>query len=179
MYQVYAIVGSDGYPPEWHAEIKHAVRAAADHRCLRCGHPYRTGAHGKGEWTPCDEHCRHGGPVRWSNGSSWQEYEGADETIAQFVEARWRILTVHHLDGDKANCMWWNLVALCQRCHLTIQGRVKLEREFIAEHSEWFKIYAAGWYAWKYEQRYVDRAEAEQRIDELLAYEQRTEPLFR
>jgi 5-methylcytosine-specific restriction endonuclease McrA len=31
-------------------------------------------------------------------------------------------LTVHHLDGDKANCAGWNLVALCQRCHLSIQA---------------------------------------------------------
>jgi 5-methylcytosine-specific restriction endonuclease McrA len=31
-------------------------------------------------------------------------------------------LTVHHLDGDKANCAPWNLVALCQRCHLSIQA---------------------------------------------------------
>jgi 5-methylcytosine-specific restriction endonuclease McrA len=30
-------------------------------------------------------------------------------------------LTVHHLDGDKANCTYENLVALCQRCHLHIQ----------------------------------------------------------
>ena len=28
------------------------------------------------------------------------------------------MLTVHHLDMDKANCAWWNLTALCQRCHL-------------------------------------------------------------
>jgi len=31
-------------------------------------------------------------------------------------------LTVHHLDGDKSNCAWRNLVALCQRCHLHIQA---------------------------------------------------------
>jgi len=34
-------------------------------------------------------------------------------------------LTVHHLDGDKANCDYSNLVALCQRCHLMIQARYK------------------------------------------------------
>ena len=28
------------------------------------------------------------------------------------------VLTVHHIDMVKANCRWWNLVALCQRCHL-------------------------------------------------------------
>lgn len=32
-------------------------------------------------------------------------------------------LTVHHLDGDKTNCAWPNLVALCQKCHLHIQAR--------------------------------------------------------
>lgn len=32
-------------------------------------------------------------------------------------------LTVHHLDMDKANCSDENLVALCQRCHLSIQAR--------------------------------------------------------
>jgi hypothetical protein len=31
-------------------------------------------------------------------------------------------LTVHHLDGDLANCAWENLVALCQRCHLRWQN---------------------------------------------------------
>ncbi len=31
-------------------------------------------------------------------------------------------LTVHHIDGDKDNADAGNLVALCQRCHLTIQG---------------------------------------------------------
>ena len=33
------------------------------------------------------------------------------------------VLTVHHLDGDKANCTYENLVALCQRCHLHWQHR--------------------------------------------------------
>jgi 5-methylcytosine-specific restriction endonuclease McrA len=32
-------------------------------------------------------------------------------------------LTVHHLDGNPANCAYENLVALCQRCHLHIQAR--------------------------------------------------------
>ena len=34
-----------------------------------------------------------------------------------------RVLTVHHLDGNKANCTRENLVALCQKCHLHIQGK--------------------------------------------------------
>jgi hypothetical protein len=63
--------GKDGYPPEWHETIKHAVREDAGHRCVRCLHPYVKGA---GEWSPCDAECRHGGPVRFvgrSTTSRW------------------------------------------------------------------------------------------------------------
>jgi hypothetical protein len=56
-------------------------------------------------------------------------------------------LTVHHLDLNRSNCVWWNLVALCQRCHLSIQQRVVLERPWLFEHSNWFKPYVAGYYA--------------------------------
>jgi len=54
------------------------------------------------------------------------------------------MLTVHHLDLNKSNCAWWNLAALCQKCHLHIQGKVLIERPWIFEHSEWFKPYVAG-----------------------------------
>jgi hypothetical protein len=87
------------------------------------------------------------------------------------VVARWRVLTVHHLDGDKANCRWWNLAALCQRCHLEIQSRVVMERVYPHEHSEWFKPHAAGYYAWVYLQEEVTREEALKRMDELLGLE--------
>lgn len=56
-------------------------------------------------------------------------------------------LTVHHLDGDPSNCEWWNIPPLCQRCHLSIQGRVNMKRIWIFEHSDWFKPYVAGYYA--------------------------------
>jgi hypothetical protein len=57
------------------------------------------------------------------------------------------MLTVHHLDLDKSNCSWWNLVALCQRCHLHIQGKVIMHQPFMFDHSDWFKPYVAGYYA--------------------------------
>src|SRR4051794_24994282 len=91
--------GPDGYPPEWHATIKHAVRDLAGHRCVRCGHPYRRGEHGRGEWSPCDNQCRHGGPIRVDG----QEVDGFYAVTGMVIEARWRILTVHHLDGNKAS----------------------------------------------------------------------------
>jgi len=34
------------------------------------------------------------------------------------------MLTVHHIDGDKANVEPYNLIALCQRCHLRAQGKL-------------------------------------------------------
>lgn len=150
--------GVDGYPAAWHEVIKHEVRALAGHRCVRCGHPYATGA---GEWSPCDERCTHADGVL---GEDWR-WNGTTQ------EARWRILTVHHLDGDKTNCRWWNLAALCQRDHLQIQGKVKMERVWPWEHSDWFKPYVAGFYAWSYLGEDLDRASVEARLDELLALE--------
>lgn len=82
-----------------------------------------------------------------------------------------RILTTHHFDGDKSNDQWWNLMALCQVCHLQIQGRVDPNIPYFLEHSEWAKPYVAGFYAWKYEGRAVSRDEAEERMDELLSHE--------
>jgi 5-methylcytosine-specific restriction endonuclease McrA len=58
-----------------------------------------------------------------------------------------RVLTVHHIDMDPSSCEWWNIVALCHACHLHVQGRVVIERPWIFEHSEWFKLFAAGYYA--------------------------------
>lgn len=80
-------------------------------------------------------------------------------------------LTVHHFDGNKSNNEWWNLMALCQRCHLKVQGRVNPEIVYFLEHSEWAKPYVAGFYAKKYECKLITRDEAMARLDELLAYE--------
>lgn len=91
------------------------------------------------------------------------EYPDNWDQIATYIknEAGWKcvrcehkhdtaagyMLTVHHLDGNKANCEWWNLPALCQRCHLRIQGKVKMSQEWMFGHSDWFKPYLAGYYA--------------------------------
>jgi 5-methylcytosine-specific restriction endonuclease McrA len=136
LYAPEECTGKDGYPPEWHATVKHAVREQADHRCIRCMHPYVKGAGGT---SPCDDRCDHEGPFQFL------EIDGL-----MVRHARWRILTVHHLDGVKGNLRWWNLVSLCQRCHLQIQGKVKMERVYPWPHSDWFQPYVAGYYAWTY-----------------------------
>lgn len=168
------------YAPDGKAK-RLAVRAEAGHRCIRCGHPFESGKHGKGEWSPCDERCDHGGEVRIAcrvdDLITFGEAEFIDVSAATFVkdgtsiQARWRILTVHHFDGDKANDAWWNTLALCQRCHLEIQSKVDPRIPFFFEHSDWLKPYVAGFYAKKYEGKDLTREEVMARLQELLAYE--------
>lgn len=169
------------YPPEW-KQISDATWAAAGHRCIRCLHPYKKGGHGNGEWSPCDARCTHGGPIRliYPNGHIVAIPENTTEDPAKLakegcpVYAQWRIGTVHHFDGNKSNCEWWNLLALCQRCHLTIQGKVDPQQPYMFEHSDWLKPYVAAFYAWKYEGRQVTRIDVTHRIgemDRLLALE--------
>lgn len=60
------------------------------------------------------------------------------------------VLTVHHLDGDKANSADWNLAALCQRCHLRIQARIKMGQLFFEDLlpvSPWFRPHLDGYMA--------------------------------
>ena len=100
-------------------ELHDRVRAEAGNRCVRCGHPNETVR----QRATCDAACTHP------------------------PDGKLRILTVHHLDGDKANNRWWNLLALCQSCHLTIQARVIPERPWLFDHSPWFVPYVCGFYA--------------------------------
>lgn len=175
-------IGLDGYPYAWKKiapdavitgdpsgkkiGIKDLIRHADGHRCLRCKHPFVVGE-SPGEWSPCDELCTHGEPIRVKN----EVVDGG--RIKIWREAQWRILTVHHLNGIKHDCRWWNLVSLCQRCHLVIQGKVYMDRPWVYEHSEWFKPYAAGYYAWRHLGEELNRAEVMARLEELLALEDR------
>lgn len=169
--------------------IKDYVREQAGHRCERCGHPYMKGNplnSPRSEWTPCDRQCAHKGPARIGHphGGHFDPFDLRDTDVLyegtcgelvelheETTEARWRILTVHHLNGVKHDCRWWNLAALCQRCHLAIQGRVVMERVWPWEHSDWFKPHAAGWYAAAYLGEELSREETMTRLDELLDLE--------
>lgn len=143
------------YAGNW-PEVATAVKADAGERCVRCGHPNgdtqrrRTAFDEPGEsavksLVPCDDRCSH-------------EQDG-----------KMRVLTVHHLDGDKANNRWWNLLALCQVCHLQVQAAVIPERPYMLPHTPWFRVYVAGFYAWYYGGVEVDRADAEANTDRYLA----------
>lgn len=161
------------YPANW-KEISDATCAAAGHRCIRCGHPYRKGEHGKGEWTPCGQFCNHAGPFGLVTDGvvSLIHYDVRfAKKECRTVYAQWRILTVHHFDGNKANCEWWNLLPLCQRCHLQIQTRVNPQQPYMFEHSDWLKPYVAGFYAWKYKGLGLTRSQIEFRLEQYLALE--------
>lgn len=187
--------GLPGDGPILNDPVKDIVRAEAGHRCIRCGHPF-VGGSTPGRWSPCDERCDHMGPVRYQdpnlyaqaigNGETWvvdndgwTEKSIALSTAGQLVfegytvEAEWRILTTHHLNGFKNDLRWWNLVSLDQRCHLEIQSKVNMRRPWLREHSEWFRPYVAGFYAWQFLGLNLTREETESRLDELLALEHR------
>lgn len=146
-------------------------------------------------WSPCDGQCTHQGPVRLREAATgdvmpWVEHDLTEhgQTAADArldddqqgpfvrydVEARYRILTVHHLlrgNDAKRNLRWWNLVSLCQRCHLRVQRQVDMHRVYPWPHTDWFRPYAAGWYAWAYLGEHLTRDAVMARLDELLALE--------
>lgn len=58
------------------------------------------------------------------------------------------VLTVHHLDGVKANLEHWNLAALCQRCHLQVQNRVNFYQDWPFDHTPWMARHVADYNEW-------------------------------
>jgi len=56
------------------------------------------------------------------------------------------VLTVHHFDGNRDNNERWNLMPLCQRCHLSVQARVDPQVGLLHEPSNWIRPYIAGFY---------------------------------
>lgn len=82
-------------------------------------------------------------------------------------------LTVHHFTNNKMEPFenWWAFMALCQRCHLSVQARVDPEIPYMFEHSNWIKPYVAGFYARKYLGEILTREQVAARLDELLDLE--------
>lgn len=60
------------------------------------------------------------------------------------------VLTVHHLTNNKRQSFSdkWAFAVLCQRCHLRVQGRVKMDQMFfenVLTISAWFKPHHNGY----------------------------------
>jgi hypothetical protein len=122
--------------------VAQAVKVAAGGRCVRCGHRAESAL----SRLPCDAGC----DERFHPDGLWLD----TPLSAQRLRLRkQRILTVHHLDSDKENLAWWNLPALCQVCHLAIQGksrgevvRIYADRSWL-EREIWLLPYGLGWLA--------------------------------
>lgn len=108
------------YPRGW-KRIAARVKRLNDYRCERCGH----GTSPQGHLLVCTEHCTHP------------------------ADGKRRVLTCHHLDGDKANVRLWNLAALCQVCHLQIQGRVCFYQTYPFPHTPWMARHVARYERWR------------------------------
>lgn len=67
----------------------------------------------------------------------------------------------------RVDIAWWNIPALCQRCHLQIQAKVVMERFRMFEHTEWFKPYVAGYYV-NMRELPSDKEYVLERLEELL-----------
>lgn len=144
------------YVPDRKA-LHNAVRAQAGNRCIRCGHPEgdKLGSprmvdgvyprYPDIQLMPCDARCTHP------------------------RDGKLRILTVHHLTGQKDDNRWWNLLALCQSCHLTIQGKVIPEQAYLHPHTPWFVPYVCGFYAATIGDMEITREEADADPDRYLA----------
>lgn len=100
------------YPENWKL-IADAVKERAEWRCVRCGHRQER----PGEPAQCDQRCQHK------------------------RDGKQRVLTVHHLDGDKSNSEWWNLAALCQVCHLHVQAVYHPDQIPLFELESWLILY--------------------------------------
>ncbi len=144
---ILAVTGE--YPADWE-EIARCVKEEAHWRCVRCRHPDPPDYSPRGKH-PCDELCTHDGQERTRN----PDEEWVTHSTKQ------RVLTVHHLDGQKDNCVWWNTLALCQCCHLSIQARVIPQRPYLWDHSAWFLPYVCGFYAHYYGEVEISRRAAE------------------
>jgi 5-methylcytosine-specific restriction endonuclease McrA len=128
------LVISGAYADDWQA-ISRRVKEEAGNRCVRCRHPFDR----DGRPLPCTDDC--------------DRSRGRTVTVLIVGEAPHDVgpglnYGVHHFDGNKSNCAWWNLMPLCNSCHLSVQARVIPERAWLFEHSEWAKPYVAGFYAY-------------------------------
>lgn len=99
------------YPKSWKT-IATEIKTAAGWRCERCGHRHETST----KRLDCDDRCHH------------------------LPDRRQRMLTVHHLDNNKSNVRRKNLAALCQVCHLVIQGSLRTGTKEMLQHGTLFGV---------------------------------------
>lgn len=150
-----------------------AVKAAAGNRCVRCNHPSGDRMHKTEDVNFVIElEAIHGSAAHVKEiPEGWRVmvFERCDDRCTHpKLPPKMRVLTVHHLDGNKSNNLWWNLLALCQVCHLNIQGKVIPSVPYLWKHSAWFVPYVCGFYAHYYGRFEISRWEADAEPDKWL-----------
>lgn len=158
------------YATEWE-QTAAAVKEAAGNRCVRCGHPSGDRmfiVKDIDEAIGYESHCNAAVALMHDGRHRVLMYADCGEHCTHERDRKLRVLTVHHLDGHKANDAWWNLLALCQVCHLQIQAKLIPERPFLFKHSAWFVPYVCGFYAHYYGGVSITREEAEAEPDRWL-----------
>ncbi len=146
------------YPWNWR-RISYRVKRLHGFRCERCGHPhvpaYPATRNVRDLWEH-DWEVEEGvfAPVVFRRGDtglgrSMTTFETpCDRRCSHIGDGKQRTLTVHHLDGDKANYRLWNLAALCQVCHLQIQAKVCWDQTYLGQHSEWMRWHIERYRRW-------------------------------
>lgn len=119
--------GRGEYPADW-PDVARRLKEEAGWRCERCGHPdgpeARRATGAAAGRVPCDERCTHP------------------------QDGKQRILTVHHLTGEKWRTEPWALAVLCQVCHLSVQARVDFYRPYLLPHAPWMERHVAAFNVW-------------------------------
>lgn len=92
------------YPANWKTEIRPAILARDENKCMFCGVENSRLIH------------RYGPLIyQWKY---WPEGMESEAWTLDGLKATKIVLTIAHLDQDKTNNDYDNLAALCQKCHL-------------------------------------------------------------
>ncbi len=121
------------YPKDWSA-ISARIRQRAGNRCEECG----VGNYDLGGRSPDGRFWMAQPTGEGSLGLSWPRPGHYAWCIGWPEQIRIIriVLTVAHLDHQPENCTPDNLKALCQRCHLRLDAKSKLERRKARERAD-------------------------------------------
>ena len=111
------------YPTDW-KHIRAHIIARARNRCEKCGLKNGTigGRTSDGVFLPAipDQHMY---GLRWPKPGTTAYCAGAAGNMHERLKIIQIVLTIAHLDHQPENCADDNLLALCQRCHLTYDAK--------------------------------------------------------
>lgn len=135
------------YPWNWR-RISYRAKRLHGFRCERCHHPHVPRRPERIIYDLWNHDWEVTASVVWARAPrttlafAWpwrrvRQNTKCDGFCTHAGDSKHRILTTHHLDGDKSNWRLWNLAALCQVCHLQVQAKICWDQTYLGEHSIW------------------------------------------